>query len=189
MDLRSIAIWNWISRDFPWQIALLPGRSEPREKRGLVPLPSWCWRIVITVNSSINLTEQDSMKSSSYLTGKSEVSKCLLVKFNLLELPWRSSGWLQTSTVGRGFDPWPRTRILRSKKKKKKNQPTVCVCISCSVMADPPGFSIHEIFQTRILEWVAISWATPNHLLFQIRVLEYVKDGKRPPPLIFLCVN
>ena len=42
----------------------------------------------------------------------------------------------------------------------------VCVCV-CSVMSDsswpmdcsPPGSSVHEIFQVRILEWVAISYS------------------------------
>ena len=38
-----------------------------------------------------------------------------------------------------------------------------CMCVlSCSVMSDslsPPGSSVHEIFQARILEWVAISFS------------------------------
>ena len=32
--------------------------------------------------------------------------------------------------------------------------PTLCNPMDCS----PPGFSVHEIFQTRILEWVAIPY-------------------------------
>ena len=44
----------------------------------------------------------------------------------------------------------------------------VCVCVyvssimsdSCDPMDDiPPGFSVHGIFQARILEWVAISYS------------------------------
>ena len=43
----------------------------------------------------------------------------------------------------------------------------VCVCVNRSVMSDslppmdcrPPGSSVHEIFQARILEWVAISFS------------------------------
>ena len=43
----------------------------------------------------------------------------------------------------------------------------VCVCSvaqSCPILCDamdcsPPGFSVHGIFQTRILEWVAISFS------------------------------
>ena len=39
----------------------------------------------------------------------------------------------------------------------------VCVCV-CSVVSEPmdcslPGFSVHGIFQARILEWVAISYS------------------------------
>ena len=39
----------------------------------------------------------------------------------------------------------------------------VCVCVqSCPVLCDsmdcnPPGFSVHETFQARILKWVATS--------------------------------
>ena len=32
---------------------------------------------------------------------------------------------------------------------------TLCNCMDCS----PPGFSVHGIFQTGILEWVAISFS------------------------------
>ena len=33
--------------------------------------------------------------------------------------------------------------------------PTLCDPVDCS----PPGSSVHEIFQARILEWVAISFS------------------------------
>ena len=33
--------------------------------------------------------------------------------------------------------------------------PTLCDPVDCSL----PGFSVHEIFQARILEWVAISYS------------------------------
>ena len=36
-----------------------------------------------------------------------------------------------------------------------KSCPTLCNPINCS----PPGFSVHEILQARILEWVAISFS------------------------------
>ena len=46
----------------------------------------------------------------------------------------------------------------------------------------PPGFSVHDIFQARVLEWVAISF--PGDL-FQARVLEWVaisfSRGSSPP--------
>ena len=42
----------------------------------------------------------------------------------------------------------------------------VCVCLSCPALCQPvdcspPGFSVHEILQASILEWVAISSVTP----------------------------
>ena len=36
--------------------------------------------------------------------------------------------------------------------------PTLCNAMDCSL----PGFSIHEIFQARILEWVTISFSKPT---------------------------
>ena len=36
--------------------------------------------------------------------------------------------------------------------------PTLCDPMDCS----PPGTSVHEIFQARILEWVAISFSKPS---------------------------
>ena len=50
-----------------------------------------------------------------------------------------------------------------------RNSVCVCVCVcmctharvcmlSCSVMFDPLGSSVHGVFQKRILEWVAISF-------------------------------
>ena len=47
----------------------------------------------------------------------------------------------------------------------------VCVCVhvlsGCLTLCDPidcrpPGSSVYGIFQTRILNWVAISWDLPN---------------------------
>ena len=37
--------------------------------------------------------------------------------------------------------------------------PTLCDPMDCS----PPGSSVHEIFQARILEWVAISFSKVDH--------------------------
>ena len=39
--------------------------------------------------------------------------------------------------------------------KKQKGCVCVCVYVDCS----PPGSSLHEILQTRILEWVAIPFS------------------------------
>ena len=36
--------------------------------------------------------------------------------------------------------------------------PTLCDSMDCR----PPGFSVHEIFQTRILEWVAMSFSSES---------------------------
>ena len=36
----------------------------------------------------------------------------------------------------------------------------LCPTLSNPMDCSPPGFSIHGIFQARVLEWVAISFAT-----------------------------
>ena len=47
--------------------------------------------------------------------------------------------------------------IEKGKERKGKSFSRVCLCdpMDCS----PPGFSIHGIFQARVLEWVAISFS------------------------------
>ena len=47
--------------------------------------------------------------------------------------------------------------IEKGKERKGKSLSRVCLCdpMDCS----PPGFSIHGIFQARVLEWVAISFS------------------------------
>ena len=54
--------------------------------------------------------------------------------------------------------------------------PTLCDPIDGS----PPGSSIHEIFQARVLEWGAIAYYFNIELLFShgIKCIENVKIGK-----------
>ena len=42
-----------------------------------------------------------------------------------------------------------------------QSYPTLCDPMDCS----PPGFSIHRIFQARVLEWVAISFSKPHPII------------------------
>ena len=48
--------------------------------------------------------------------------------------------------------------ILKKRKESEVAQscPTLCDPMDCSL----PGFSVHGIFQVRILEWVAIAFST-----------------------------
>ena len=75
------------------------------------------------------------------------------------------------STWSRGERPWETGIMLRLKvdilqsiyemyfcpccRSVAESCPVLCNCMDCS----PPGTSIHGIFQTRILEWVAISYS------------------------------
>ena len=59
------------------------------------------------------------------------------------------------------------------------SQPTVLVAQSCPILCDPmdcspPGSSVHGILQTRILEWVAISFSRREDCLLVSRLL-YVR--------------
>ena len=45
-------------------------------------------------------------------------------------------------------------------KKRKENELAQSCLTLCNLMdCSPPGFSIYEIFQARVLEWIAISFA------------------------------
>ena len=52
-----------------------------------------------------------------------------------------------------GIHLWPSVDISGMKVKVVQSCPTLCDLTDCS----PPGTPVHEIFQARILEWVAIS--------------------------------
>ena len=74
-------------------------------------------------------------------------------RFILLSLPsdwWDSSLLLEDSRVPSNFWCWERLNVLVA-------QPCLTLCdpVDCS----PPGSSVLEIFQARILEWVAISFS------------------------------
>ena len=58
--------------------------------------------------------------------------------------------------------------LFTYKNTEEREKKCVCVCVLvtqvCSTLCDPmdcslPGFSVHEILQTRILEWVAMPFA------------------------------
>ena len=58
----------------------------------------------------------------------------------------------------------------------------VCVCVSRVQLCDPidcslPGSSVHEILQSRILEWVAILFGEGNGTPLQYSCLENPRDG------------
>ena len=63
-------------------------------------------------------------------------------------------------------------------KKRKENTVSLCArsiaqsyLILCDHMdCSPPGSSVREIFQARILEWVAISFSSLTHGNYQINV-------------------
>ena len=71
----------------------------------------------------------------------------------------RSRDQTQVSPIaGRFFTIWA-TRKAHTKiwewSEVTQSCPTLCDSMDCS----PPGFSIHGVFQARILEWVAISFS------------------------------
>ena len=45
--------------------------------------------------------------------------------------------------------------LMKSESEVTQSFPTLCDPMDCS----PPGFSVHGIFQARVLEWVAISFS------------------------------
>ena len=73
--------------------------------------------------------------------------------------------WFLSMEVGSTFDKWG--KLWQCKQNIPKMNLTECdglVTKSCLTLFDPmdcssPGFSVHGIFQARILEWVAISFS------------------------------
>ena len=80
----------------------------------------------------------------------------------------------------------------------------VCVCVcACSVMSDSiqphvawtcslPGFSVHEIFQARILEWVSISFSrrifpTQGSSPYLLHLLNLQADSLPLAPPEYFC--
>ena len=66
----------------------------------------------------------------------------------------------------RGFSPLKVSYLISGHLGSKQSKfPIMCACAqSCPTLCDPmdcspPGSSVHEIFQARILEWVAISYS------------------------------
>ena len=77
----------------------------------------------------------------------------------ILSLPDSSSHNLAESLVKTIPPKLPSTEVRflvkESESEVAQSCPTLCVSMDCS----PPGFSIHEVFQARILEWVVISFS------------------------------
>jgi len=69
-----------------------------------------------------------------------------------------SQVWEQTSGYQRE-ERWKERQYkdmgLRSESEVTQSCPTLCDPMDCSL----PGFSVHGIFQARVLEWVAISFS------------------------------
>ena len=59
--------------------------------------------------------------------------------------------------IATGYPYFEFTKSVQAKKESEVAQscPTLCDPMDCSL----PGFSVHGIFQARVLEWVAISFS------------------------------
>ena len=60
---------------------------------------------------------------------------------------WQEIGFIQP--------PWPSVSFNERESEVAQSCPTLCDPMDCS----PPDFSVHGIFQARVLEWVAISFS------------------------------
>jgi len=67
--------------------------------------------------------------------------------------PWDSPG----KNTGVGCHFLLQCMKVRSESEVAQSCPTLCNPMDCSL----PGSSVHEIFQARILEWVAIAFSAP----------------------------
>ena len=56
-----------------------------------------------------------------------------------------------------------------------KSRLTLCDSMDCS----PPGFSVHGIFQGRILEWVAISFSRCSYEFWEVLLLRFWSTARK----------
>ena len=94
--------------------------------------------------------------------------------------PWDSPG--KNTGVGCHF-------LLQCRKVKSESE----VAQSCPTLSDPmdcslPGFSIHGIFQARVLEWSAIAFSEPNYTSVQRINENYTSHCQRKGLQIYVCV-
>ena len=79
--------------------------------------------------------------------------------------PWDSPG--ENTGVGCHF-------LLQCMKVRSERE-VAQSCLTLSMDCSPPGFSIHGIFQARVLEWVAIAFShsivKSQHVMFMIEKL------------------
>ena len=100
---------------------------------------------------------------------QARILEWVAISFSRGSSPPRDWAWI-SRIVGRRFTVWATREspgnlspginplfIFKSESESEVAQlcPTLCDPMDCS----PPGFSIHGIFQARILEWVAISFS------------------------------
>ena len=82
----------------------------------------------------------------------------------LIQIEHAESTWQVMPSLMSIFLPSKSKMFLENRRMSYQWSKAVCVC-ACAVLSDslqpsghsPPGFSVHGIFQARILEWVAIS--------------------------------
>ena len=70
--------------------------------------------------------------------------------------PWDSPG----KNTGVGCHCLLQCMKVKSESEVAQSCPTLCDPMDCS----PPGSSTHEIFQARVLEWVAIAFSVGSYL-------------------------
>ena len=82
--------------------------------------------------------------------------------------------------------------VFRKESEVVQSCPTLCNCMDCSL----PGYSIHGIFQAKVLEWVAISfsrgssWTRDWTQVFHIAGRRFTIWATREVPYIcvYICV-
>ena len=95
--------------------------------------------------------------------------------------PWDSPG----KNTGVGCHFLLQCMKVKSESEVAQSCPTLCDPTDCS----PPGSSVHEIFQARVLEWVAISfsnawkWKVKGKSLSRVRLLATPRTAAHQAPL------
>ena len=87
--------------------------------------------------------------------------------------PWDSPG----KNTGVGCHFLPQCVKVKSESEVAQSCPTLCDPMGCSL----PGSSIHGIFHTRVLEWVAIVFSRSEDFVFQSEMWRHGQFGSEEP--------
>ena len=101
---------------------------------------------------------------------QTRILECVSIPFSRESSQLRDQTWV-SCTAGGFFTEPPGKPSLSEVSEVTQSCPTLCDPMDCS----PPRFSVHWIFQARVLEWVAISFSSAWKWKVKVKLFSHVK--------------